>query len=41
MRVGWCSAADAAAAATARAAVGKTAVASGSDDTMGNGPNGR
>ena len=37
MRVGWCSAADAAqaAAATARAEVGRTAVALGAEDAMG------
>ena len=35
MRVGWCLAADAAAAATARLAVGRTAVAVGPDDAMG------
>ena len=35
MRVYWCLAADAA--ATARSAVGRTAVASGPDDAMGNG----
>ena len=32
MRVDWCSAADAAVAATARSAVGRTAVASRPDD---------
>ena len=34
MRVDWCLASDA---ATARSAVGRTAVASGADDAMGNG----
>ena len=35
MGVGWCSAADAAAAATARAAAGKTVVALGPADAVG------
>ena len=37
VRVDWCSAADAAVAATARSAVGRTAVTSGPDDAMGTG----
>ena len=37
MRVDWCSAVDAAVPATARSAVGRTAVTSGPDDAMGNG----
>ena len=37
MRVDWCSAVDAAVPATARSAVGRTAVTSGPDDEMGNG----
>ena len=37
MKVDWCSAADAAVAATARSAVGRTAVAAGPDDAIRNG----
>ena len=37
MRVDWCYAVDAAVAATARSEMGRTTVASGTDDTMDNG----
>ena len=40
MRVNWCSAADAAVAATARSAGGRTAVTSGLDDAIRNGLDG-